>query len=122
MGEEMVKYLVGPMPIQQFLDEFFPISELPKLDKVPLISSRCYDDTVSAKKGTGSYNNFVSLWYEFCYLSSHILFFQGQNDRHSPLTCELSIHHPVLIEIPIWTFHSKSNQMFGSIALTQIPA
>jgi hypothetical protein len=61
MGEEMAKYLVGPMPIQQFLDEFFPISKLPELDKVPLFSSGCYDDTVCAEKETGSYNSFVSL-------------------------------------------------------------
>ena len=61
MGEEMAKYLVGPMPIQQFLDEFFPISKLPELDKVPLFSSGCYDDTVCAERETGSYNHFVSL-------------------------------------------------------------
>jgi hypothetical protein len=35
MGEEIKKYLVGPMPVQQFLDDFFPISKLPDLATIP---------------------------------------------------------------------------------------
>jgi hypothetical protein len=67
MGEEMEKYLVGPMPIQQFLDHFFPLSRLPGLQKVPGLykvpdfAPGCYHNTVSAKKETDSYDHFVSL-------------------------------------------------------------
>jgi hypothetical protein len=49
MGEEMAKYLVRPMPPQQFLDEFFPVSKLPGLDSIPLFTPGCYCDTVEAE-------------------------------------------------------------------------
>ena len=75
MGEEMEKYLVGPMPIQQFLDEYFPISKLPNLDAVPLFSPGCYHDTVSAANETSSYKPFVSLYYALHY-HFHIFFFK----------------------------------------------
>ena len=61
MGEEMEKYLVGPMPIQQFLDDFFLLSKLPGLHKVHHFNPGCYHDTASAEKETDSYNHFMSL-------------------------------------------------------------
>ena len=75
MGEEMEKYLVRPMPIQQFLDEYFPISKLPNLDAVPLFSPGCYHDTVSTANETSSYKPFVSLCYALHY-HFHIFFFK----------------------------------------------
>jgi hypothetical protein len=50
MGEEIKKYLVGLMPVQQFLDDFFPISELPDLAAIPQFEPKCYGRTIRAKK------------------------------------------------------------------------
>ena len=61
MGKEIKKYLVGPMPVQEFLDDFFPVGQLSGLDGVPSFMPNCYRDTVSAKKETKSYQHFVSL-------------------------------------------------------------
>ena len=60
MGEEVKKYLVGPMPAQQFLDDFFPTNELQDLHNIPLFTSGCYDRTIAAQKETGAYKHFVS--------------------------------------------------------------
>jgi hypothetical protein len=61
MGEEIKKYLVGPMPAQEFLDTFFPASKLPGLNHIPVFTLGCYRRTVKAKKETCSYKHFVSL-------------------------------------------------------------
>src|ERR1700683_3340355 len=50
MGEEIKKDLVGPMPVQQFLDDFFPISELPDLATIPQFEPKHYGRTIRAKK------------------------------------------------------------------------
>ena len=60
MGEEIKKYLVGPMPAQQFLDDFFPVNELSGLDKVSKFKPNCYRRTIKAQKETDSYEPFVS--------------------------------------------------------------
>ena len=60
MGQEMKKYLVGPMPAQEFLNDFFPIGELPDLDSVSLFNPGCYDRVVKAKKEKRAYKPFVS--------------------------------------------------------------
>jgi hypothetical protein len=60
MAAEIKKYLVGPMPIQQFLDSFFPISELPSLGVFDFKPGH-YDSVVSAKSEGDAYDPFVSL-------------------------------------------------------------
>ena len=50
MGEEIKIYIVGPMPAQEFLDDFFPISELPDLATIPQFKPKCYGRTIKAKK------------------------------------------------------------------------
>ena len=55
MGKEIKKYLVGQMPVQEFLDDFFPVGQLSGLDDVPSFMPDCYWDTVGAKKETRSY-------------------------------------------------------------------
>jgi hypothetical protein len=74
MGEEMAKYLVGPMPPQQFLDEFFPVSKLPGLDSVPLVTPGCYCDTVETEREEASYKHFVHPLNEFHYPPHTCLF------------------------------------------------
>lgn len=61
MGEEIKKYLVGPLPPQQFLDFFFPVSELPDLG-VSLFTPGCYQRTVTVQNETRLYEHFVSFF------------------------------------------------------------
>jgi hypothetical protein len=60
MGKEIKKYLVGPMPAHQFLNEFFPASELSGLDAIPQFAPNCYSRTIKSKKEMKAYQHFVS--------------------------------------------------------------
>lgn len=60
MAEEMTKYLVGPMPPQQFLDDFFPTKEIPNLSKVTQFKPGRYTSMLKAKSEVKAYNPFVS--------------------------------------------------------------
>lgn len=59
----MKGYIIGPMPAQNFLDDFFPTKELPNLETVPSFEENCYADTVSAKSESTAYVPFVSHFY-----------------------------------------------------------
>ena len=61
MAAEIKKYLVGPMPIQQFLEDFFPISQLPSLDDLPIFKAGHYHDVLKVKLESDAYDPFVSL-------------------------------------------------------------
>ena len=74
MGREIKKYLVGPMPAQQFLDEFFPVQKIPSLNEVPEFVSNCYSRTIKAKKEKKAYDPFVSPFDKLAYASSQISF------------------------------------------------
>ena len=63
MAADMKKYLIGPMPIEQFLDSFFPISQLPSLDNLPRFIPGHYHDVIKAKLECDAYDPFVSLNY-----------------------------------------------------------
>jgi hypothetical protein len=60
MATEIKKYLIGPMPVQLFLDSFFPIGQLPSLDGLPSFKPGHYHDVVEAKSESGAYDPFVS--------------------------------------------------------------
>jgi hypothetical protein len=83
MAEEMAKYFVGPMPFQQFLDDVFPVKELPSLSNIPRFRAGKYKTTVKAKLEANAYSPFVSLK---CQLSNNSLVFpitfvlQGKNN------------------------------------------
>ena len=51
MGEEIKKYLVGPMPAQEFLDDFFPISKLPDLATIPQFKPKMLWSDYPGQKG-----------------------------------------------------------------------
>lgn len=63
MAAEMQKYIVGPMPPQKFLDDFFPLNKLSDISDsdLPKFSSGCYSDAITAKSEKLAYNHFVSL-------------------------------------------------------------
>lgn len=63
MAAEIKKYLVGPMPVQQFLDDFFPISAPLSLDNVPNFTPGYYNDVLKAKLESEAYDPFVSVVY-----------------------------------------------------------
>jgi len=61
MAEEIANFIVGPMPAQEFLDDFFPTQNLRGLSQVPLFEPGCYDATLSAQYEVDAYKPFVSL-------------------------------------------------------------
>jgi hypothetical protein len=77
MAAEMKKYLVGPMPIQQFLDSFFPISQLPSLDDLPIFIPGLYHNVIKAKLECNAYDPFVSLSYLMFVISLTTVFLEG---------------------------------------------
>ena len=68
MADEMRKYLIGPMPASDFLDEFFPTCDLPELLEVPTFTSGCYDRVVNAKKEKNAYQPFVRFFFSLTLL------------------------------------------------------
>jgi len=78
MALEMEKYLVGPMPVQQFLNAFFPVKNLPYLSNIPRFKRGNYNTTVQAKTEINTYDPFVSFSYLITCLFSHNFFLQGK--------------------------------------------
>jgi hypothetical protein len=59
MGKEMKNHCVGPMPVQEFLEEFLPTSEIPGL--LPInFKSGTFNNTVRVKDEVQAYEPFVS--------------------------------------------------------------
>jgi hypothetical protein len=58
MAAEIKKYLVGPMPVQEFLHSFFPIEDH---NLAQNFERGHYDDVVNVKLENHAYNPFVSL-------------------------------------------------------------
>jgi hypothetical protein len=109
MASEMRKYLVGPMPPQQFLNDFFPLNELSCLSKksdLPSFSPGCYHRTVIAESEKKAYNPFVSELLQCCFISTN--YFSRSNQRRiSCLGSQLSIRPILLIAILDWIFPSR---------------
>jgi len=106
LAEEIRPYLVGPMPAQQFLDDFFPLGDLPGLDSVPVFTPGCYRGTVEAKKEKLAYKPFVSPPNEFfCFLTTAACFQDQDNgDIHPrPPSCQFisicRLQSPVRVSI-----------------------
>lgn len=75
LAKEVSPYLVGPMPVQDFLDDFFPVDCLPHLDDVPAFNRGCYRRTVRVQNETLAYEPFVSPSDEsFCFLTTVVCF------------------------------------------------
>jgi hypothetical protein len=60
MGDQMKKFIVGPMPPQAFLDSFFPTEELPDLVTVSSFKDGHYKETLAAEMEGRAYLPFVS--------------------------------------------------------------
>jgi hypothetical protein len=60
MAEEIANFIVRPMPVQEFLDDFFPTKNLQGLSQVPLYEPGCYDAILSIKYETDAYKPFLS--------------------------------------------------------------
>lgn len=64
MGKEMKGYFVGPMPVGEFLQEFFPTSQLPDYDPLSFTSAftaDAFSDVISAGNEQSAYIPFVSI-------------------------------------------------------------
>jgi hypothetical protein len=63
MAKEMKEYIVGPMPPQQFLNDFFPTNSINHYGHgvAGEFHAGCYNGTVTASAETQAYDPFVSL-------------------------------------------------------------
>ena len=123
MAEEMRRYLVGPMPADQFLDKFFPINNLLRgLRRVSQFKPGCYSETVKAANEMQVYTPFVSLIKEFPFTSRQLSLPLRSWRRRSSLLASKSLIHP---RSPIVTdtqlSHSRSNPISLSTPLTLMP-
>ncbi|KAG2094041.1 uncharacterized protein F5147DRAFT_585171 [Suillus discolor] len=59
MGKEMKGYLVGPMPVEQFLKEFLSPSAIPDHEPLTSFSDGAFESTLSALQETKAYEPFV---------------------------------------------------------------
>lgn len=60
MGNEIRGYLVGPMPAEEFLEEFLSPTTIPDYQPLTSFSEGAFTSTVSAALETEAYNPFVS--------------------------------------------------------------
>jgi hypothetical protein len=65
-GIKMSKYIIGPMPAEEFLDTFFPKNELHNLGDIPDfdLESKCFNGTVNTRLELNAYNVFVSALFQ----------------------------------------------------------
>jgi hypothetical protein len=59
LATEIRSHLLGPMPAQSFLDEFFPTRSCPRLSIIPIFTKGCYNSVLDCKLETQAYNPFV---------------------------------------------------------------
>jgi hypothetical protein len=60
MGAEMKKFFVGPMPVDKFLNTFFPKNLLdPSSSRCKRFVAGSFKDTISARSETDAYDPFV---------------------------------------------------------------
>ena len=74
MAAEMKSYLLGPMPPQEFLDAFFPISSLSNLSRIPNFTEGCYAKVLCSSFETLAYDPFVGLFFSNSILPIHAYF------------------------------------------------
>lgn len=60
MGNEIRGHLVGPMPVEQFLEEYLPPSMIPDYQPLTSFSNGAFESTLSAAHETKAYEPFVS--------------------------------------------------------------
>jgi hypothetical protein len=60
-AEEIRRYIVGPMPVDRFLDDFLPLTEVRNTRLGSSFAAGCYNETVGVKYEVEAYNPFVSL-------------------------------------------------------------
>jgi hypothetical protein len=86
-GIEMSKYIIGPMPAQEFLDTFFPKNELHNLGDIPDFDpkSKCFDGTVNTRYEPSSYDVFVSALFNKCLRTrSQVCFKIKESEKFAP--------------------------------------
>ncbi|KAG2063318.1 hypothetical protein BDR04DRAFT_1038319 [Suillus decipiens] len=78
MGYEMKDKIVGPMPAEEFLEEFLPFSEIPDYDVSSFTSaftSGMFNDTLSAAGEQNAYRPFINTMKSFApqlsFIDSH---------------------------------------------------
>ena len=59
MGNEMMDYVVGPMPADEFLDEFLPLNAINTSHRAQVYQQGCFNSVVSCEIETAAYEPFV---------------------------------------------------------------
>lgn len=59
MGNEMKDYVVGPMPADEFLDEFLPLNAINTSRRAQVYQQGCFKPVVSCEIETAAYEPFV---------------------------------------------------------------
>jgi hypothetical protein len=59
MANKMKNHIVGPMPANQFLNDFFPTKDIPHYHRREFHAG-CYDNTVKAMSELHAYEPFVN--------------------------------------------------------------
>ncbi|KAG2088560.1 uncharacterized protein F5147DRAFT_658678 [Suillus discolor] len=65
MGNEIRGHLVGPMPVEQFLEEFLPPSTIPDYQPLTSFSDGAFESTLSAAHETKAYEPFINTMTSF---------------------------------------------------------
>ena len=62
IGRELAESMIGPMPVQQFLDNFLPVSRIPGYSQPPhcFKKHRTFQITLDATDELKMYNPFMS--------------------------------------------------------------
>ena len=90
MAEEMQKYLVGPMPPQEFLDIFIPLNKLSDLSSLCTFSPGCYNDAITVQSEKLAYDPFVSSRIELPHITFTTMnpFSRSKQHRNSCLSSQ----------------------------------
>jgi hypothetical protein len=62
MGNNMRDYIVGPMPVTEFLNEFFPKKPIDTASKDPPFKKGCFKKVISCSCETQAYKPFMGLF------------------------------------------------------------
>ena len=60
MGNEMSDYVVGPMPVAEFLNEFLPLRSIQTAVRAQIYTPGCFESVTTCETEPAAYEPFVS--------------------------------------------------------------
>ena len=83
IGDDLVDSIIGPMPTQQFLDDFLPISCIPGYSRPRTFRKGCFQTTLDAPDELKMYDPFVSDCINCC-PSTYLFHIRSSPSVHLP--------------------------------------